>query len=134
MHEHLKFKLTDAERDDVYRVIGKLPFIDHWRSDVTTNKILQEVYDYKKQSHRYELGNVQNLSPAALLLKKGRLFADYLRNRKAHRMDKFKSLGPYAAQGTELVTYIRWPIVNAVVQYELYIRKAKGDLNSGEIY
>ncbi|CAL5075755.1 unnamed protein product [Urochloa decumbens] len=131
MHEQLK-RLPVAVKQAILRVMGQLKYIATWRSDVQTNALLNAIYTHKAGIYAVPAIVVQ---PLAVQLKEGTLFTDYLRNRVAHRMDKYGLYRlPFSAQGTELVALIRWPLALPTLQYELHKVRLLNDLNIGELY
>lgn len=130
MHERLKV-LKSFQRDAIMRAMGQLNYIATWRTDVQSNPLLNEIFTHP--SATYSTPQFP-LDPLTLEVLEGTLFSDYLRNRVAHRMDKYGKFQPFSAQGTELIAQVRWPNALPVLQYELHKVKTPSDPNIGELY
>ena len=136
MYDHLIKTVSDQVRE---YILLKLPYQAVWRSKVTTNELLDRTFNFNPNQYV-----VTEEKLAAKLLKKGIVWAnltaaqqarhrlvaeaqhfpDFLRHRTAHRMDHL-AWGKYTAEGSDMVTGVRFPLAMAHLQDEL--------LNANEI-
>lgn len=150
MYDCLTQKMEEGARD---QILLKLPYLDNWSRDPNTNQICQNwtgdmqtnellnMY-YIRHEGRYNRPAPQPLPGHNLLtdeqIKAHKLLVAQdmtgcLRHRVGHRMEHFKGLMKYQAEGSDLAAHVRFPELNCVLQEELYDAEEMADLELEEL-
>lgn len=149
MYDCLTHKMEEGARD---QILLKLPYLDNWSIDATTNQISENwttgiqtnelLQTYYARNVKYNRPAPQPLPGHVILtaeqirvhkLLVARDMTACLRHRVGHRMDHFKGLMKYQAEGSDLAAHVRFPELNCVLQEELYDAEELGDLQLDEL-
>jgi hypothetical protein len=159
MYEHIRHVLP---KEDLRAILGSLPYVGTWKTKIDTNELLQITFNYNPQSYKVpddkhaqtclnkfqkaalqDLGLTPELHQRSLTKAQSELIAalqffDYLRNRTTHRMEALNKWTQdnqaYNAQGSELVTYVRFPAIVPYMQFQLYIRNKHLEIPMEELF
>lgn len=154
-YDHILFRIPEQELnlflDDMNVALAQ--YVTHWRARIATNDLLLETYDHKggdpyqrigvSGPNKTKLTNTEKvildllrvskdgkhgLNPDELARSAPLQFLIFLRNRPAHRMDKYQAFvrthknQQYISTGSQRVTHARFPRLLAYLQRWLFNR------------
>ncbi|KAK3124528.1 hypothetical protein QOZ80_7BG0587860 [Eleusine coracana subsp. coracana] len=144
LYDYIRFEIP---LDDLRYILEKLPYVESWKTDIDTNHLLRKTYDHN-DSIAYEvpenteqglsreqivlLGHLglqpkvdqESLEEDQIKLIKALQFFDYLRNRTTHGLEPLRDWikehnVAFNAEGSELVSHVRFPLVIPYLQRKL---------------
>uniref|UniRef100_A0A0D9ZAJ9 Uncharacterized protein n=1 Tax=Oryza glumipatula TaxID=40148 RepID=A0A0D9ZAJ9_9ORYZ len=141
MYDHLKFAIRDTVR---YTILLQLPYVTDWPTRIVLNMLLMHSYNFIRglyevppdEPGQTEL-NEKQISALKMLglavvpgqrsltqfqqrVIKASKFMDFLRNRTSHRMDALNVFASYSPEGSELSSYVCYPLILPHLQDALY--------------